>query len=299
LWAASTSSFASTSKIQPVGGEFARDVLQRLDLGSGQAEPAEPVGARLADGVMIERVEGRRKPPPDRRGACGRHLLAADDVREPRKARLALAQRRHAGLRQDRLQPRVLLHQRLHGVFKVGLVFEADRAWRRAYGFFRCASWPGFGTSCAVTAITDTCPPPVFRFAPSPNGFLHLGHAYSALLNFDLARQRGGKFLLRIEDIDATRCRPEYEAAIYEDLAWLGIVWETPVRRQSEHFAAYREAIDKLSGAGPDLSELSRAARDRATGASARAGRAWPRDPDGAPLYPGRRNRLPPAERGD
>ena len=66
-------------------------------------------------------------------------------------------------------------------------------------------------------------PPPVFRFAPSPNGYLHLGHAYSALLNFDLARQAGGRFLLRIEDIDVTRCRPEFEAAIYEDLAWLGI----------------------------------------------------------------------------
>ena len=61
--------------------------------------------------------------------------------------------------------------------------------------------------------------PPVFRFAPSPNGYLHLGHAYSALLNFDLARRRGGRFLLRIEDIDATRCRPEFEAAIYEDLS--------------------------------------------------------------------------------
>ncbi len=65
-------------------------------------------------------------------------------------------------------------------------------------------------------------PPPVFRFAPSPNGYLHLGHAYSALLNFDLARQAGGRLLLRIEDIDATRCRPEFEAAIYEDLRWLG-----------------------------------------------------------------------------
>ena len=65
--------------------------------------------------------------------------------------------------------------------------------------------------------------PSVLRFAPSPNGPLHLGHAYSALLNFDLARERGGKLLLRIEDVDATRCRPEYEAAIYEDLAWLGI----------------------------------------------------------------------------
>ena len=66
-------------------------------------------------------------------------------------------------------------------------------------------------------------PQPVFRFAPSPNGHLHLGHALSALLNFDMARAAGGRFLLRMEDIDATRCRPEFEAAIYEDLAWLGI----------------------------------------------------------------------------
>src|ERR1700761_3256290 len=71
--------------------------------------------------------------------------------------------------------------------------------------------------------IVDAMPPPVFRFAPSPNGYLHLGHAYSALLNFDLARQHGGTFLLRIEDIDTTRCRPAFEQAIYEDLAWLGI----------------------------------------------------------------------------
>src|SRR6202011_1277920 len=88
--------------------------------------------------------------------------------------------------------------------------------------------------------------PPVFRFAPSPNGLLHLGHAYSALLNFDLARQAGGRLLLRIEDIDATRCRPEFEAAIVEDLAWLGIEWEQPVRRQSEHFDDYRAALEKL-----------------------------------------------------
>src|SRR4051794_23678629 len=89
-------------------------------------------------------------------------------------------------------------------------------------------------------------PPAVFRFAPSPNGYLHLGHAYSALLNFDSARMSGGSFLLRIEDIDATRCRPEFEAAMYEDLAWLGIEWQTPVRRQSEHLGVYRDAIQQL-----------------------------------------------------
>ena len=86
----------------------------------------------------------------------------------------------------------------------------------------------------------------VLRFAPSPNGFLHLGHAYSALLNYDMAREFGGRLLLRIEDIDAARCRPEYEAAIYEDLSWLGISWVEPARRQSAHFADYRAAIAKL-----------------------------------------------------
>src|ERR1700677_4525024 len=93
-------------------------------------------------------------------------------------------------------------------------------------------------------------PAPVFRFAPSPNGYLHLGHAYSALLNFDLAGRAGGRFLLRIEDIDTTRCKPEFESAIYEDLAWLGITWENPVRRQSEHLAGYREALESLSAQG-------------------------------------------------
>src|SRR5437868_3883803 len=87
---------------------------------------------------------------------------------------------------------------------------------------------------------------PVFRFAPSPNGYLHLGHALSALINFDMARQAGGRLMLRIEDIDMTRCRREYEVAIYEDLAWLGIAWEQPVRRQSEHFDDYRAALTRL-----------------------------------------------------
>jgi len=129
--------------------------------------------------------------------------------------------------------------------------------------------------------------PPVFRFAPSPNGLLHLGHAYSALLNFDLARAGGGRLLLRIEDIDATRCRPEFEAAILEDLAWLGVRWETPVRRQSEHLATYREAVERL--AALDLiypAFESRAEIARLVAAKERHD-PWPRDPDGAPLYPG------------
>jgi glutamyl-Q tRNA(Asp) synthetase len=140
-------------------------------------------------------------------------------------------------------------------------------------------------------------PPPVFRFAPSPNGYLHLGHAYSALLNFNLARERGGKFLLRIEDIDATRCRPEYEAAIYEDLAWPGIAWETPVRRQSEHFAAYRDAIAKLSAQGLIYPSFESRAETARLVAAREKEAPWPRDPDGAPLYPGTAKSLSSAER--
>src|ERR1700757_4443276 len=93
-------------------------------------------------------------------------------------------------------------------------------------------------------------PRSVFRFAPSPNGYLHLGHALSALINFDMARGVGGKLLLRIEDIDRVRCRPEYEGAIYEDLGCLGIAWEEPVRRQSEHFDDYRTALKRIEARG-------------------------------------------------
>src|ERR1700753_3484942 len=119
--------------------------------------------------------------------------------------------------------------------------------------------------------------PPVFRFAPSPNGYLHLGHALSALLNFDAARRSGGRFLLRIEDIDATRCRPEFEAAIYEDLAWLGIAWETPVRRQSRHLADYRGALERLAAQGVVYPSFeSRAEISRLVAAREACG-PWPR----------------------
>jgi glutamyl-Q tRNA(Asp) synthetase len=142
---------------------------------------------------------------------------------------------------------------------------------------------------------------PVFRFAPSPNGYLHLGHALSALLNFDLARAAGGRLLLRIEDIDATRCRPEYEQAIYDDLAWLGIAWEQPVRRQSEHFDDCRAALARLDAQGlvypsfESRGEIARLVAERER-EGPRTGR-WPRDPDGAPLYPGSGRSLAPTER--
>jgi glutamyl-Q tRNA(Asp) synthetase len=154
---------------------------------------------------------------------------------------------------------------------------------------------------CRVKPGNDKCnksmPPPVFRFAPSPNGYLHLGHAFSAMLNADLARESGGRFVLRIEDIDPTRCRPEFEAAIVEDLAWLRLSWERPVRRQSEHFSEYRLALEKLNSMGlvypafESRAEIARLIAEREKAAP------WPRDPDGAPLYPGTARALSPEER--
>jgi glutamyl-Q tRNA(Asp) synthetase len=140
-------------------------------------------------------------------------------------------------------------------------------------------------------------PPPVFRFAPSPNGLLHLGHAYSALLNFDLARQNGGRLLLRIEDIDPIRCRPEFESAIFEDLEWLGIAWDQPVRRQSDHMDQYRDGLERLEREGlvyPAFESRSQiktlvAAKDRVA--------PWPRDPDNGPLYPGEARHMSTKER--
>lgn len=130
------------------------------------------------------------------------------------------------------------------------------------------------------------------RFAPSPTGYLHLGHAYSALLGFDAAQSAGGKFLLRIENIDSTRCRPEFEAAIYDDLAWLGLTWEQPVRRQSDHMGDYRHALSQLDTRGliyPCFCTRKDIARE--VKASAHA----PHGPDGA-LYPGTCRQLSPAE---
>ncbi|WP_374547591.1 tRNA glutamyl-Q(34) synthetase GluQRS [Rhodoblastus sp.] len=124
----------------------------------------------------------------------------------------------------------------------------------------------------------------VFRFAPSPNGYLHLGHAYSALLNFRWARACGGRMLLRIEDIDRERSRREFEQALLEDLHWLGVHWDAPPRRQSEHLADYSAALDTLARRGLAYPCFC----SRADIARACAGKKdWPRDPDGSLLYPG------------
>jgi glutamyl-Q tRNA(Asp) synthetase len=130
----------------------------------------------------------------------------------------------------------------------------------------------------------------VTRFAPSPTGYLHLGHAFSASAGFVRAAAGGGIFLLRLEDIDAGRCRPEFSAAILEDLAWLGLHWEGPVRAQSEHFPEYRAALDRLAARGllyPCFCTRSEIALAMSAPHGAEA------------MYPGTCRRLPPAERSD
>jgi glutamyl-Q tRNA(Asp) synthetase len=139
---------------------------------------------------------------------------------------------------------------------------------------------------------------PVYRFAPSPNGLLHLGHAFSALTNEKLARDNGGRLLLRIEDIDTERCRPEFETRMIEDLDWLGIRFDGPVRRQSEHFADYRAAVETLARDGLVYPGFLSRTEVRALILDSEArGKAWPRDPDGAPLYPEQDRTLSDAER--
>lgn len=139
---------------------------------------------------------------------------------------------------------------------------------------------------------------PVFRFAPSPNGHLHLGHAYSALLNQRMADEMGGRLLLRMEDIDRERCTPDLEQTMLEDLHWIGFEWEKPVRRQSEHFAVYQEALGKLISL--DLvypAFLSRSDIKREIKRMAGDKRNWPQDPDGALLYPPADRKLSKRER--
>jgi glutamyl-Q tRNA(Asp) synthetase len=135
--------------------------------------------------------------------------------------------------------------------------------------------------------------PPVLRFAPSPNGRLHLGHAYSALLNADFARRMGGACRLRIEDIDPQRSKPELIDGIVTDLAWLGLTYPEPVRRQSAHMAAYRTALGGLIGRG--LAYPCFCSRG-AIRSLASAAADHPCDPDGVPLYPGTCRALDPAE---
>lgn len=141
---------------------------------------------------------------------------------------------------------------------------------------------------------------PLFRFAPSPNGWLHLGHAFSALTAFNRSRMAHGRFILRIEDIDTGRTRSEYIDGIYQDLAWLGLSWETPVRCQSQCFPAYEEALQTLRKL--DLLYPCFATRKEIIDTITHGGiplDRWPRDPDGGLIYPGIYKDMNEAERSN
>ena len=130
---------------------------------------------------------------------------------------------------------------------------------------------------------------PVFRFAPSPNGALHLGHAYSALLNLKMARSMGGRMLLRIEDIDTVRCTQDKVDQMLRDLEWIGFEWDDEPLRQSERFDIYRDHAATLKdGDWLYPSTISRAELKNLVDAAKAVGRSWPHDPDGAPLPPAR-----------
>lgn len=133
---------------------------------------------------------------------------------------------------------------------------------------------------------------PVYRFAPTPNGDLHLGHALSAIVGFEAAKAANGRFLLRIEDIDPTRTREEYVQDIFDDLTWLGLSWEEPVLRQSSHFGLYIEATQKLQ----DMGLLYPCFASRSDILNAIGSEGHPIDPDGVPLYPFLHKNMPQDE---
>ncbi len=142
--------------------------------------------------------------------------------------------------------------------------------------------------------ISQSSGQPVFRFAPSPNGHLHLGHALSALYTWNRAQETGGRFLLRLEDIDLARCSDAFVRDMLEDLEWLGLQWEEPVRRQSLHFDDYRSVLDRLDALGVLYPCFATRQEIRTAVAAIED---HPADPDGAPVYPGLAKALTPDRR--
>ncbi len=136
---------------------------------------------------------------------------------------------------------------------------------------------------------------PIFRFAPSPNGYLHLGHAYSAVVNYKFSQSMEGHFILRIEDIDTGRTREDFINSIYDDLKWLGLDWDTLVRRQSKHFPDYQKALEQLLEKGL-LYKCFATRKDIAEAIANKNSPVYPLDPDGTPLYPQLHKHLSKAE---
>ena len=276
--------FGEADQVETAVEYGAGDRPQGLDFRARQSAGLQGRVVEAMDRSGIDLLHGGGEARPDGVGAGDRYLLADDDAGEPFEAGRPQAQRKIAGQRQDRAQVGI----------EGGQGFGAARDVRGA-GDSVCVQnpdflLPGFGPQrYQGIMVHEKSQSPVVRFAPSPNGYLHIGHAHSAIANHNFARRHGGRMLLRIEDIDQTRSRPEFVGRILDDLAWLGLSWEEPVRRQSEHFDDYRRALIRLARRIPLYpARMSRQEiRDFVSRHEHETGAAWPRDPDGSPLYPG------------
>lgn len=182
--------------------------------------------------IRQETLEMGREAAPDRFSSLQRDELVRDDPQQALEPWLGMSQRWHAMAADHESEAGLCVHQPCHRFFEIMPIFQLPH--------LPCLTfWRNARKSIGMSR-------PIFRFAPSPNGLLHLGHAYSALLNARMAEDSGGRLLLRIEDTDQSRCRPEFAAAILADLRWLGLHWEEPVRIQSQHFEDYDANLAKL-----------------------------------------------------
>src|SRR5262249_40952660 len=267
------------------------DGLERANFRRGEAGARESGRTRAQHRRVVERVEVLVEPRPDRFRARGRELLRDDDRGKAGKSVRPSPQRRPPRPRQHDAEAWIGVDETGDRVIEIGFGVDEEGHDRGEASTNAIATQP-LSRAGTTRARMST---PVFRFAPSPNGYLHVGHALSALVNFEMARAAGGRFLLRIEDIDAARCRPQYEAAIYEDLGCFGVPGGAPGRRKTAHLDASRAALARLGGlVSPSFEsrgEIARLVAEREMHAP------WPRDPDGAPLSPGDARSLSPAER--
>lgn len=267
-----------TGKVQPTFDNRLGNACKRYLFRPRQADSDMVAGAQRKIIFRRQRCAGFLQPRKDRPCRLSGNQLAGDDICQSGKTAGHQAQRNSAAFGGDGRHCRVLCKKPDQRGFEI--VAMADTL-HRAYLTDENT------TNEAFHRMSLSGNRPVFRFAPSTNGHLHLGHALSALENQRRSQALGGRLLLRIEDIDRTRCTDALEADAIDDLTWLGIAFDGPVFRQSDHFPDYQAALDKLRArhlAYPAF--LTRGDVKRLVARYEADGRIWPRDPDGAPLYP-------------